>query len=37
MAWSEEDLAFFKRIGQEVPKENQETTTAKTTKEKDEE
>jgi hypothetical protein len=37
MAWSEEDLAFFKRIGQEVPKENIDTETVKPTKEKDEE
>jgi hypothetical protein len=36
MAWSEEDLAFFKRIGQEVPKENEDTNKA-TTKEKKEE
>jgi hypothetical protein len=37
MAWSEEDLAFFKRIGQEVPKENSDTQSAKPTKEKEEE
>ena len=37
MTWSEEDLAFFKRIGQEVPKENDDTKTVKPTKEKDEE
>ena len=37
MAWSAEDLAFFKRIGQEVPKENADTETKETTKKKDEE
>ena len=37
MAWSAEDLAFFKRIGQEVPKENPDTETKETTKKKDEE
>ena len=37
MAWSAEDFAFFKRIGQEVPKENPDTETKETTKKKDEE
>ena len=37
MAWSEEDLAFFKRTGQEVPKQNEEPKEQKPTKEKVEE
>jgi hypothetical protein len=37
MAWSEEDLAFFKRTGQEVPKQNEEPKQDKPTKEKVEE
>jgi hypothetical protein len=37
MAWSEEDLAFFKRTGQDVPKQNEEPKQDKPTKENVEE
>jgi len=34
MAWSDEDLSFFRRAGQEVPKQNDEVKQDKLTKEK---
>ena len=37
MAWSDEDLSFFRRAGQEVPKQNEEAKQEKPTKEKAEE